>query len=1078
MSEETRIKSEKIISMEPNALLEKLKHFFHHPTFKSDLQKNAIIAILKRKFDVFVSMPTGSGKSLCYQLPAVLHSPKVTIVFSPLIALMKDQVDHLTRLKIRAETINSKMTESERKRVINDLYSIQVSTSLLYVTPEQAATDFFKGLLSYLVRKNKLAYIVVDEAHCVSQWGHDFRPDYLKLGMLRELYLHIPWIALTATASADVVKDIMTVLCLKTPVSKFTTPCFRSNLFYDVIFDDSIKNSYQHLKDFIDQCLYDDLNCLEGTPNINPLTQPCGIIYCRTRELTEEIATVLSRKGLSIAPYHAGLKDKERLAVQEAFMSGHIQIITATVSFGMGIDKATVRFVIHWGIPSSIPAYYQESGRAGRDGKLARCRIYHSKQAKNSLDFILKSAITQAKTQDKQKKAKGSYSMFLKMIQFCESVQCRHEFFADYFGDTKPQCIDKCDVCSNKEAVKIDLDVFMYGINNRNHTIVSNEQLVSSDFYGGGRNAVNEENEEYAREGDREEHKKNLALELEIKRQFEIRRANIQNIIKENEELVKNSKVRAAASTIKKVNGLQLSVREELLRFIEEYLEKNIEACSLFDSITEITKDDLHNIAVDLEYEAFTSSKVVAVYRKKIAKTVSLIKAETRASNIFDKIQNYTRPEKIKEESKVNPNKNIELPPIITASDLIQAQIKNKMPEPKIKRGIKRDHLQQQSIKSFVLPTTTNSVTENEECATKKPRIENTDSDMEISSDDEVHIIESTNIDEPPKLLTQTLLEDLYPDQQTTCLFEPKSIEPLYYQTTSTNIQVPKIVMASNLLKSDHESGSTYDSSKNFLNVKSDYLTMNNMPPTIQDQKIILTPNNTCPNSMKINENGLSHVNISNISNIKSQISEKNVSEMFKEISEILSSENEKNLNIQLNKFSMHQKQIDIKQPSIEHRLPVQQNVEISATKNMSSLFGEDSDDESKIALVDVKKKSLGVRLGMSTNVNNTFKTNKNSQESMKTNKNKTDDPNNKQKKFELSNLVVKLLNPYYKNNLFKTKELFKFMARQIVHKLLESTSHPEEQNVKLIIRKLFPKEQKIKIESEDQILKLLKSIP
>lgn len=393
-----------------------------------------------------------------------------------------------------------------------------------------------------------------------------------------------------------------------------------------------------------------------------------------------------------------------------------------------------------------------------------------------------------------------------------------------------------------------------------------------------------------------------------------------------------------------------------------------------------------------------------------------------------------------KEESKVNSNKSIELPPIITASDLIQAQIKNKMPEPKIKRGIKRDHLQQQSIKSFIFPTTTTSVIEIEECATKKPRIENTDSDMEISSDDEVHIIESTNIDEPPKLLTQALLEDLHPDQQTTRLFEPKPMEQLYYQTTSTNIQVPKIVMASNLLKSDHESGSTYDSSKNLLNVKSDNLSMNNMPPTIQDQKIILTPNNTCSNSIKNNENGLTLVQSKFI---KSQISEKNVSKMFKEISEILSSENEKNLVLQLNKFPIQQKQKDIKQPSVEHRLPVHQNVEISATKSMSSLFGEDSDDESKTTLVDVKKKSLGVRLGMSTNINNTIKTNKNSQESMKTNKNKTEDPNNKQKKFELSNLVVKLLNPYYKNNLFKTKELFKFMARQIVHKLLESTSHP-----------------------------------
>lgn len=398
---------------------------------------------------------------------------------------------------------------------------------------------------------------------------------------------------------------------------------------------------------------------------------------------------------------------------------------------------------------------------------------------------------------------------------------------------------------------------------------------------------------------------------------------------------------------------------------------------------------------------------------------------------------------KIDEESKVNSNENIELPPIISASDLIQAQIKDKTPEPKIKRGIKRDHLQQQSITSFVFPTSTTSVTVNEECATKKPRIENTDSDMEISSDDEVHIIESTNIDEPPKLLSQALLEDLYPDQQTTSIFEPKFMEQFYYQTTSTNIQVPKIVMASDLLKSNHESSSTYDSSKNSLNVKSDFLAMNNMPPTIQDQKILLAPNNTCPNNVKMNENGLSHIQSITV---KPQISEKNVSEIFKEISDILTTskpENDKKCTVQLNELQMQQKQKDIRRSSIEHRLPVHRNVEISTAKKMSNLFGEESDNESKTALVDVKKKSLGVRLGMSTNVNKTSKTYKKSQDSMKINKNKTEDPNYKQKKFELSNLVVKLLNPYYKNNLFKTKELFKFIARQIVHKLLESTSHP-----------------------------------
>ncbi|VVC35974.1 Helicase, C-terminal,P-loop containing nucleoside triphosphate hydrolase,ATP-dependent DNA [Cinara cedri] len=1062
MTEEVHSKLDQVISIDSNTLLEKLNHYFHHSTFKSDLQKNAIITILKRQVDVFVSMPTGSGKSLCYQLPAILYSPKITIVFSPLIALMKDQVDHLMRLKIRAETINSKMTVSDRKRVLNDLYSVQVTTSLLYVTPEQAATDFFKNLLSYLVRKNKLAYIVVDEAHCVSQWGHDFRPDYLSLGSLRKLYYQIPWIALTATASADVVKDIMTTLCLKTPVSKFSTPCFRANLFYDVIFDDTIGNSYQHLKEFIDLCLCDDINCLKNEANINPSKQPCGIIYCRTRDLTEEIATVLSRRGVSVAPYHAGLKDKERLAVQEAFMSGHIQVITATVSFGMGIDKSTVRFVVHWGMPSSIPAYYQESGRAGRDGELARCRIYHSKKEKNSLDFILKSAITQAKTQDKQKKAKSSYQMFLKMIQYCESVLCRHGFFADYFGDTKPECIDKCDVCSNKEGVKLDLDVFIYGINSRGHTIASNDQLVSSEYYGGGKKAIQEDSEEYAREGDRETNSKNLELELEIKRQFEIRRANIQNIIKENDELVQNSKVRAAASTIKKVNGLQLSVREELLRFIEEHLAKNIEACSLFDSLSEITNEDLHNIAVDLEYEAFTSSKVVAIYRKKIAKTVSLIKAASIASNVFDGIKNYTRP--VQEEPKENPTKTIELPPIVTASDLIQAQVNNKIPEPKIKRGIKRDHLTQQSMTSFI--TTNQPIIENEECVTKKPKIENTDSDMEISSDDDVQIIEDVTVEGSQNNCQPIIIEESPTQEKTNNVNEA-----FYHQTTSANVQRPNIGIASSLFQNNYETyNSTYDpSSKDLIKVKSDYA-INNIPHTNMDRQLNLASNNTCTNSLK---NVKDQENDPSYLHHKHQSKEKDVNDIFNELTAILetNSENENNKTKKQNELSLSQKQKDLKQPSVEHRS--QQNIEVPSSKcSMNNLFGDDSEDESKILVGDVKKKSLGVRLGIPS------KTKTKSQEPVKINKYKTEDPNTKQKKFELSELVVNLLNPHYKNNVFKTKELFKFMAREIVHKLLESNSYPDEQNIKLIIRKLFPREHKLKIEYEDQILKLLKAIP
>lgn len=200
-------------------------------------------------------MPTGSGKSLCYQLPGIMQENKITIVFSPLLALIKDQIDHLTKLKIRAESINSKMGAKERSNVLTDLKSKKPETRFLYITPEQAATGTFKDLMASLVKYDKIAYVAVDEAHCVSQWGHDFRPDYLKLGKLRVEYPKIPWIALTATASADVVKDIFKNLSLKETVAKFKTPCFRKNLFYDVIFKNSIQDDFIHLKQFAEKCL-------------------------------------------------------------------------------------------------------------------------------------------------------------------------------------------------------------------------------------------------------------------------------------------------------------------------------------------------------------------------------------------------------------------------------------------------------------------------------------------------------------------------------------------------------------------------------------------------------------------------------------------------------------------------------------------------------------------------------------------------------------------------------------------------------------------------------------------------------
>ncbi|XP_050776561.1 ATP-dependent DNA helicase Q5 isoform X6 [Gopherus flavomarginatus] len=392
-----------------------LKKIFGFDSFKTSLQESATMTVVKGKNDVFVCMPTGAGKSLCYQLPAVL-AVGITIVISPLIALIQDQVDHLLALKVKVYSLNSKLSAQERKTILADLASEKPQVKLLYITPEMAAAASFQPTLNSLVSRNLLSYLIIDEAHCVSQWGHDFRPDYLRLGSLRSRIPNTPCVALTATATKQVQDDIVVSLKLKQPVAIFKTPCFRSNLFYDVQFKELLTDPYANLKDFC-------LKALEEK-NAKGVYSGCGIVYCRMREVCDQLAIELSYRGVKAKAYHAGLKAADRTSIQNEWMEDKVPVIVATISFGMGVDKANVRFVAHWNIAKSMAGYYQESGRAGRDGKPSCCRLYYSRNDRDQVSFLIKKELS--KLQEKRGTLKESdkavLTAFDAIVNFCEEL--------------------------------------------------------------------------------------------------------------------------------------------------------------------------------------------------------------------------------------------------------------------------------------------------------------------------------------------------------------------------------------------------------------------------------------------------------------------------------------------------------------------------------------------------------------------------------------------------------------------------------------------------------------------------------
>ncbi len=411
-------------------LKEALQKYFGFNAFKGN-QEKIIKALLNGK-DTFVIMPTGGGKSLCYQLPAIL-SEGVAIIISPLIALMKNQVDLVRNYSSKdniAHFLNSSLNRTERAAVIKDIRS--GDTKLLYVAPEtltkQDTIDLFKEV--------KVSFIAVDEAHCISEWGHDFRPEYRRIReIIEEIPQEFPIIALTATATPKVQSDIVKTLELRKPeifISSFNRP----NLFYEIRPKKTpqlaIKNMVQFIKHHHGKS---------------------GIVYVINRKTADDLSEVLRANGIKAAAYHAGLDGKLRTQTQDAFLMEEMDVIVATIAFGMGIDKPDIRFVIHFDIPKSLENYYQETGRSGRDGMEGECVVYFSYKDISKLEKLLRDKSVAERERNIQ--------LINETVAYIESAECRRKFLLHYFGEEfdAKDCNCMCDNCKNpKEKIDVMAD--------------------------------------------------------------------------------------------------------------------------------------------------------------------------------------------------------------------------------------------------------------------------------------------------------------------------------------------------------------------------------------------------------------------------------------------------------------------------------------------------------------------------------------------------------------------------------------------------------------------------------------------
>jgi ATP-dependent DNA helicase RecQ len=398
-----------------------LKHYFGYDEFRSSQREIVTTALANR--DLLVIMPTGGGKSLCFQLPALLKQG-ITIVVSPLIALMQDQVQQLADNGISATFLNSSITTEERRERATAIYNGEIK--LLYLAPERLNQEFITNFLVDLHQEVGISSFAIDEAHCVSEWGHDFRPDYRKLAQLREYFPKVPFLGLTATATDRVRQDIIKQLDLRDPdihVASFNRP----NLYYEV--RRKTTTPYRELLAQVKQ------------------TDGSGIIYCLSRKKVDELTHKLSTDGIKVLPYHAGLDAETRTNNQTRFIRDDVQWMTATVAFGMGINKPDVRSVIHYDLPRNIEGYYQESGRAGRDGEPAHCTLYFGLGDIKTIEYLIAQKIDRETGEALAEEQRIATQQLRRVINYAEASECRRIIQLGYFGESFPGNCGNCDNC-------------------------------------------------------------------------------------------------------------------------------------------------------------------------------------------------------------------------------------------------------------------------------------------------------------------------------------------------------------------------------------------------------------------------------------------------------------------------------------------------------------------------------------------------------------------------------------------------------------------------------------------------------